>query len=139
MKVYTYTEARQNLATLLEQAAREGEVWIKRQDGQVFAVRPQPQRGSPLDVPGVDLGLTADEIVWYVQEGRRPAEEYGTGEPGERDATPVHAVQEDLEAAYREKARDEEREAEALQSSEATLGDVDPAQSDDPPCDDEST
>jgi hypothetical protein len=28
---------------------------------------------SPLDVPGVDLGLTAEEIVACVHESRRPA------------------------------------------------------------------
>ncbi len=27
--------------------------------------------GSPLDVEGIDLGLTAEEIVAFVQEGRR--------------------------------------------------------------------
>ena len=137
MKVYTYTQARQNLATLLEQAAVEGEVWIKRQDGQVFAVRPQPQRGSPLDVPGADLGLTADEIVWYVQEGRRPAEGYDIVEQIDRASEPVYALQEDLEAAYREKAQDEAREAEALDGSEGTLGDVGPIPGDGSPSDEE--
>jgi hypothetical protein len=41
--VYTYSEARQNLASLLEKAAKEGEVRIKRKDGQIFVVKPQPQ------------------------------------------------------------------------------------------------
>jgi hypothetical protein len=36
MNVYTYTEARQNLASLLDQAVRDGEVRIKRKDGQIF-------------------------------------------------------------------------------------------------------
>ena len=36
MNVYTYTEARQNLATLLDKALREGEVLIRGKDGQVF-------------------------------------------------------------------------------------------------------
>jgi hypothetical protein len=40
MNVYTYTEARQNLATLLDKASREGEVLIKRKDGQMFKVEP---------------------------------------------------------------------------------------------------
>ena len=71
MKVYTYTEARQRLAELLERAAREGEVRIRRRDGQVFVVRPVRAEGSPLDVEGLDLGLTVDEIVAFVQEGRR--------------------------------------------------------------------
>jgi hypothetical protein len=76
-----------------------------------------------LDVPGADLGLTADEIVGYIQEGRRPAGRYSAAEAGERDSARVYAVQEDLEVAYREMAQDEEREAKALDESEATIGD----------------
>jgi len=73
MNVYTYSQARQKLAALLEQAAREGEVRIKRKDGLVFVIRPQPRADSPLEVPGMDLGLTAEEIVQFVQEGRDPS------------------------------------------------------------------
>jgi hypothetical protein len=71
MKVYTYSEARQNLATLLEQARREGAVRIRRRDGQSFVLQPERRAGSPLDVTGVDLDLTTDEIVAFVREGRR--------------------------------------------------------------------
>ena len=71
MNVYTYTEARQNLATLLTQALKEGQVLIKRRDGQVFILKPQPRVDSPLDVDGVDLNVTATEIVNFVREGRR--------------------------------------------------------------------
>lgn len=71
MNVYTYTEARQKLATLLDKALRDGEVLIKRRDGQVFVVKPQIPRESPLDVEGLDLNIQAAEIVAFVQEGRR--------------------------------------------------------------------
>jgi hypothetical protein len=71
MNVYTYSEARQNLATLLETALQEGEVLIRRKDGQVFALKPINETDSPLDVKGVDLGLTAEEILQFIQEGRR--------------------------------------------------------------------
>lgn len=74
MMVYTYSEARQNLASLLDRAAQEGEVRIKRKDGQVFVVKPEPRAESPLDVEGVDLGLTRTEILQFIQEGRRPYE-----------------------------------------------------------------
>lgn len=69
--VYTYTEARQNLATLLDKAAAEGEVRIKRRDGQVFVIRLETSERSPLDVGGIDLDLSAEEIVAFVAEGRR--------------------------------------------------------------------
>jgi hypothetical protein len=112
MKVYTYTQARQNLASLLDQAAKEGEVWIKRQDGQVFAVRPAPRKGSPLDVQGIDLGLTADEIVQFVQEGRRTAGWLDTAGEEEQAPAHLHVIREDREAVYRETAQDEGREEE---------------------------
>ena len=74
-RVYTYSEARQNLATILEDAARDGEVRVKRRDGRVFVIRPQAVRQSPLDVGGLDLGLSAEEIVQFVREGRRMYDE----------------------------------------------------------------
>jgi antitoxin Phd len=75
MIIYTYSEARQKLATLLEQVIREGEVRIKRKDGQIFVIRPETRAGSPLDVESLDLGITAAEIVQFIQEGRRTGNE----------------------------------------------------------------
>jgi hypothetical protein len=75
MNTYTFTQARQKLASLLEQAAQNGEVRIKRRDGQVFVIRPQRRKGSPLDVNGVNLNLTRDEILDSIQESRRFDEE----------------------------------------------------------------
>jgi PAS domain-containing protein len=71
MKVYTYSEARQRLASLLERARREGSVRIRRKDGRVFVLRPEAVSGSPLDVPGINLDLTREEIVDFVRAGRR--------------------------------------------------------------------
>lgn len=71
MIVYTYSEARQRLARLLEQVLEEGEVRIKRKDGQTFVIKPETKQGSPLDVPGINLGLNAGEIIQFIDEGRR--------------------------------------------------------------------
>ena len=71
---YTYSDARQNLAALLAQATRDGEVRIRRRDGRVFVLRPQSLEGSPLDIGSVDLGVTTAEIVDIIREGR---ERYG--------------------------------------------------------------
>ena len=71
MVVYTYSEARQNFAALLDKAAQEGEVRVRRKDGQVFLIRPVTPTDSPLDVEGVDLGLTTEEILQFIQESRR--------------------------------------------------------------------
>lgn len=70
MRVYTYSEARQNLASLLDVAQRDGAVRIRRRDGRSFVLQPEPSGASPLDVEGVDLGVTTDEIVAIVREGR---------------------------------------------------------------------
>jgi hypothetical protein len=71
MEVYTYSEARQSFASVLDKAAQEGEVRVKRKDGQVFVIRPVDSDDSPLNVEGIDLGLTVDEILEFIQEGRR--------------------------------------------------------------------
>jgi len=68
MNVYTFSEARQNLASVLEEAQRKGAVRIKRRDGSEFEIAPVRSQASPLDVPGVDLGLSAEEIVSVVRE-----------------------------------------------------------------------
>ena len=75
MKVYTYSEARQQFATVLEEAGREGAVRIQRKDGQVFVVRPERTKASPLDVPALDLRLTRKEIVKFVHAGRMPTQQ----------------------------------------------------------------
>lgn len=68
--VYTYSEARQNLASLLDQAQREGEVSIKRKDGGLFVIRPAEQKTSPLNVEGLNLGVSTEEIIDFVRESR---------------------------------------------------------------------
>lgn len=40
-------------------------------DGQVFVIKPETSTDSPLDVEGVDLGLTKEEIVNFIAEGQR--------------------------------------------------------------------
>ena len=63
MKVYNYSEARQQLTELLDRASREGGVEIRRRDGQAFLVHPAARSGSPLDVPGIDAGLSRHDLT----------------------------------------------------------------------------
>ena len=69
MKVYTYSQARQNLAEVLNQSKDE-EVVIRRRGGDSFAVVPKPREGSPFDVPGVNTGVTTSEMLAAVRESR---------------------------------------------------------------------
>jgi hypothetical protein len=71
MNTNIYVEGKQSLSSILDKAMKKGEVRIKRKDGQVFVVRPESKTKSPLDVEGIDLGLTAKEIVEAVHAGRK--------------------------------------------------------------------
>ncbi len=70
MQVYTFSEARQKLASILEQASKDGGVKIKRRDGRSYILKPEISTKSPLDVEGIDIGISASEIVDFVREGR---------------------------------------------------------------------
>jgi len=70
MQVYTYSEARQKLATVLEQAENTGKVLIRRKDGRTFALIPENIASSPLDVPSINAKITSHEIVDIIREGR---------------------------------------------------------------------
>lgn len=73
MKTYTYSEARQRLASMLDEASRSGEVRIRRRDGRIFALKPVKKKKniSPFDdVKGLNLDISVDEIVSIVREGR---------------------------------------------------------------------
>ena len=73
MRIYTYSQARQGLATLLDEAQREGAVGIRRKDGSTFVLSPDRSARSPLDVPGIGLGISTEEVIGFVHEGRRKA------------------------------------------------------------------
>ena len=70
MQVYTYSEARQKLSVVLEQAETTGKVLIRRKDGRTFALIPEKMVSSPLDVPTIKANITTAEIVDIVRQGR---------------------------------------------------------------------
>ena len=70
MQVFSYSEARQKLATVLKQAESTGKVIIRRKDGRTFALVPEKIASSPLDVPSIKAEVTTDEIVDIIREGR---------------------------------------------------------------------
>lgn len=70
MKVFTYSEARQNLAEVLKLAQTE-EVEIRRRDGAIFSlVAKIKKQRSPFDVPGIQTGATTSDILDAVRESR---------------------------------------------------------------------
>jgi hypothetical protein len=71
MQVFTYSEARQKLAFLLEQSEITGKVLIRRKDGTTFSLVPEKKTlSSPLDVPSIKADITTAELVSLIREGR---------------------------------------------------------------------
>ena len=69
MKVYTYSEARQRLADVLN-TARTEEVIIKRRGGEIFSIIFRESIKSPFDVHGIDTKATTKDILEAVRESR---------------------------------------------------------------------
>ena len=74
MKIYTYSEAREKLASILEESKTE-EVVIRRRKGDTYVIVPQSSgpRRSPFDVPSLSKGLSIREILEAIRESRERA------------------------------------------------------------------
>jgi antitoxin Phd len=70
MQVYTYSEARQNLSSVLDEAETSGKVLIRRKDGRTFALAPERPATSPLDVPTIQARITTQELVSMLRKER---------------------------------------------------------------------
>ena len=70
MKIFTYSEARQNLAKLLLMAQDE-EIEIRRKDGSIFSLTAKKSQGkSPFDVSGINTKATTQDILDAVMDSR---------------------------------------------------------------------
>lgn len=73
MKVYNYSEARQNFATVLNTSLNE-EVIISRKDGSKFKIVPiminTKKMKSPFDIGGIKTKVKTEEIVNTIRELR---------------------------------------------------------------------
>ena len=70
MKVFTYSEARQNLSNLLIIAQNE-EIEIRRKDGAIFSLIAKKRKvTSPFDVPGIKTKVTTQNILDAVRDSR---------------------------------------------------------------------
>jgi prevent-host-death family protein len=69
MKVYTYSQARQNLSEVLNHSKDE-EVIIRRRGGESFAIVPKQREGSPFNVPGIKTKASIADILSAVKESR---------------------------------------------------------------------
>jgi hypothetical protein len=86
MRVYTYSEARQKLSSILDKAESMGKVIIRRKDGRTFALIPEQTRRSPLDVPSIKTAVSTKELVEIVR--KREAEQEGVVRAESRRSRP---------------------------------------------------
>jgi len=69
VKVFTYSQARQALATVLDTARKE-QVLITRRGGDTFVVTYKTTPKSPFDVPGIRTNATTQDILEAVRDSR---------------------------------------------------------------------
>ena len=69
MKVYTYTQAREHLAALLDEA-KQDEVIIRRRNGEQFSIVLRRPGASPFDVAPVKTRATTQDILDAIRESR---------------------------------------------------------------------
>lgn len=69
MKVFTYSQAREQLAAVLEEAKRQ-EVVIRRRNGDQFNITVRRGDRSPFDVPAVRTKATTQDILDAIRESR---------------------------------------------------------------------
>ena len=74
MEAFTYSNARQNLAKLLDLAMKRGEVRIRRRDGTSFIIKPEDRRPSksPLNVKGIEVkGVGMNDVLKAIKDSRK--------------------------------------------------------------------
>ena len=71
MRVFNYSEARQNFASILNMAVKE-DVIITKKDGSKFKIIPIPNKNvkSPFDIPGIKSNIKTNEILDFIRESR---------------------------------------------------------------------
>ncbi|HIG65635.1 MAG TPA: type II toxin-antitoxin system Phd/YefM family antitoxin [Methyloprofundus sp.] len=55
---------------------KDGVICIKKSVGEPFYIKPVTPKKSPLDIKGVDLGLSSSEIVDIIREGREERHDF---------------------------------------------------------------
>ena len=58
------------MVSVLDTAKKDGAVRIRRKNGQSFVLTPEPPHSGSPKMKSLNLGLTNDEIVSIVREGR---------------------------------------------------------------------
>ena len=70
MLVVTYSEARQNFASVLDKSKNDGAVLVKRADGAVFRISPEVSDSSPFAGIKTLFDIKHDDIMQSLRESR---------------------------------------------------------------------
>ena len=70
MLVVTYSEARQNFASVLDKSKNDGAVLIKRADGSVFRISPEVSESYPFAGIKTLFDIKHDDIMQSLRESR---------------------------------------------------------------------
>ena len=70
MLVITYSEARQNFASVLDKSKNEGAVLVKRADGSVFRISPELSNSSPFAGIKTLFDIKHEDILTALRESR---------------------------------------------------------------------
>lgn len=70
MLVVTYSEARQNFASILDKSKNDGAVLVKRADGSVFRISPEVSESSRFAGIKTLFDIRHDDIMQSLKETR---------------------------------------------------------------------
>jgi hypothetical protein len=70
MLVVTYSEARQNFASVLDKSKNDGAVLVKRADGSVFRISPEVSDSSPFAGIKTLFDIRHEDIMQSLRESR---------------------------------------------------------------------
>ena len=70
MLVVTYSDARQNFASVLDKSKNDGAVLVKRADGSVFRISPEVSDSSPFAGIKTLFDIKHDDIMQSLRESR---------------------------------------------------------------------
>lgn len=70
MKIYTYSEARERLAEILN-IAREEDVMIQGRGGEVFTIALKKKSCSPFAIPGIKTQASTKDLLQAIKDSRK--------------------------------------------------------------------
>lgn len=70
MMTYSYEKAKKNFDLVFKKASIDGKVAI-RKDDQIYILMPASKNVSPLDIEGVDMEISSQDIIQFIHESRK--------------------------------------------------------------------